>query len=371
MTTSWQAHYLDGQTAARHPATVRVMREGLEVTTAGGSGRFWPYREVRQTQGSYQGEAVRLERRGTPGETLVIADPAFLSSLRDAAPDLGWRFHDPRRRGRRLRLTALAALAIVAIAAALYAWGIPWLAALAAPRVPAAWEAALGQAALDGLAPRDRRCLDPGRQARLEGVLARLIAAGEPPPYPVRLTVVDEAVVNAYALPGGHIVLFRPLLERMRTPEELAGVLAHELRHVARRHAMQQVVRHASTGLLLAALTGDVTGPVMYGLEAARVVGERSYGRRAEEQADEEGMAQLIAARVDPAGMIAFHEAMLAEEGRMPAALRYLSTHPATPDRIARLRALAARRPVAPEPLMSPGEWDDARRICSGRVPAR
>src|SRR5262245_60383486 len=113
MTTGvWQGHYLDGQTAVRHPVTVRVMREGLEVTVASVWTRVWPYREVRQTQGHYEGEAVRLERQGPTGGILVVADPGFLASLHDLAPDLAGRFHDPRGRARRFRLTALAALAV-------------------------------------------------------------------------------------------------------------------------------------------------------------------------------------------------------------------------------------------------------------------
>jgi predicted Zn-dependent protease len=182
--------------------------------------------------------------------------------------------------------------------------------------------------------------------------------------------VVDEPVENAHALPGGHIVLYRPLLARMRSPEELAGVLAHEFQHVARRHAMRMMIRHASTGLLLAAVTGDMTGPIVYGLEAARVLGDRSHSRGAEEEADEEGMKQIIAARIDPRGTIALHEAMLEDAPRAAGALRYLSTHPATPDRIARLRAIAARLPVTPEPVMSAGEWEGVQGMCHGRPAA-
>jgi predicted Zn-dependent protease len=368
MTTTWQGHYLDGRTAIRHPATVRLGTEGLEVSTPAGSARLWPYPELRQTQGFYEGEAVRLERRGQPTETLVVDDPGFLSSLRDAAPELGARFHDPRLRGRRLGLTAMAVVAVVGLVAALYAWGIPALAGAVAARVPPAWEAALGQAALDSLAPAARRCEEPESQAVLDRLVARLAAAGGPPGR-VRLHVVDAPAVNAHALPGGHIVIFEPLLARMRSPEELAGVLAHELQHLARRHALQMVIQHASTGLLLAAVTGDMTGPVLYGLEAARVAADRSYSRQAEEEADEEGLEQVIAARIDPRGTIAFHEAMLEGELRVPGALRYLSTHPATSERIARLRAIAARAAVAPEPAMSAGEWERVKGMC--RSPRR
>ncbi|MGH8058953.1 MAG: DUF7092 domain-containing protein, partial [Candidatus Entotheonellia bacterium] len=62
--TDWQGFYLDGRTAARHLATIRLMQSGLEVSTDHGLTLWWPYAEIRQTQGFYAGEQVRLERGG-------------------------------------------------------------------------------------------------------------------------------------------------------------------------------------------------------------------------------------------------------------------------------------------------------------------
>ena len=134
MRREWAAHYLDGQTAIRYPATLRLMQDGIEVTTASGWVRLWPYRDIRQTQGFYEGEEVRLERGGELAEAVVVSDPAFLHSLHEAAGAAG--FHDPAGRGRRVRLTVLAGVAVIGITAALYLWGIPLLAALAAPGCP-------------------------------------------------------------------------------------------------------------------------------------------------------------------------------------------------------------------------------------------
>ena len=139
MRTDWQGSYLDGRAALRQPATIRLMHEGLEITTAAGGTRLWPYREVRQTQGSYAGEEVRLERGGELPETLLVPDAAFLQSLHEASPHVGVRFHDPRRRSARLRWTIVAAGGVLAATVALYLWGIPLLAALVTPHVPVAW----------------------------------------------------------------------------------------------------------------------------------------------------------------------------------------------------------------------------------------
>jgi predicted Zn-dependent protease len=177
------------------------------------------------------------------------------------------------------------------------------------------------------------------------------------------VVVVNQAQVNALAAPGGTIVVFRGLLERTRTPEELAGVLAHEVEHVLRRHATRAVIQHASTGLLVAAITGDMTGPLAYGLESARVLGQLQYSRRAEEEADREGMKLLLAARIDPEGMLGFYR-QLDEREHDRAALRYLSTHPSTRDRLRHLRELAASAKQSPLPLLPGQNWQEIRSMC-------
>lgn len=364
MRTDWLGVYLDGRTAARHPATIRLMREGIEITTEAPGTRFWPYRELRQTHGFYTGEEVRLEWGGDLAEVLLIADIAFLESLHEAAPHMGSRFHDPGRRGSRLRWTIVAAGAAIAITAAVYLWGIPALAALLAPRVPVAWEQSVGQSAIAYLAPAERRCADPRLGAAMDEIVRRLTAAGPPAPYTLQVYVVNRPVVNALAVPGGHVVIFRGLLERTTTPEELAGVLAHELQHVLRRHATRAVIQDVSTGLLLMALTGDVTGPLAYGLQTARTLGDLRYSRRAEEEADTEGMKMLLAARVDPAGMIAFFETIQKEEGGRAKALTYLSSHPLAADRIARLKMMAAAGRGTPDPLLPQENWPDLLKRC-------
>ncbi|HEY7868709.1 MAG TPA: hypothetical protein VIF59_05750, partial [Methylomirabilota bacterium] len=212
MRTDWAATYLDGKTAARQPASVRLMREGLEITPASGATRVWPYHEVRQTQGFYAGEPVRLERGGDLPETLLIADAAFLEALHETAAHAGARFHDPRRRGARLRWTVAAAAGVLAATAAIYLWGIPALVALVTPRVPVAWEESLGRSAVSVLAPPEQRCGDPAVAEAMDRIVRRLLGAEPSSPYTMRVYVVDRPILNAVAAPGGYVVIFRGLL---------------------------------------------------------------------------------------------------------------------------------------------------------------
>jgi predicted Zn-dependent protease len=366
MRADWNGHYLDGQSPARHPARIRIARTGLQITlTDTGAELFWPLTQVRQTQGVYAGERVRLERGGDTPEVLSLREAAFLSALRELAPDTAAAFHDPRRRRFRVQLTLVLALATVGLAVALYLWLIPAGAALAATLVPVPWEAALGEAVLRELAPPERRCTDPERMRAIDAIMARLLAAAPGQPYTFRVAVVNHSMVNALAAPGGAIVIFRGLLERTSTPEELAGVLAHEIQHVLHRHTTKMVFQQASTAVLLAAVTGDVTGVMAYGADAARVLGALRYTRGFEEEADREAMRMLRAARLDPAGMLAFFRELERLEGgrATPGVFRYLRSHPSAEDRLQTLTRLAAGAPPA-SPLLADRNWQDVRAMC-------
>jgi predicted Zn-dependent protease len=360
----WQGQHLDGVSAVRRPVTVRIARTGLELAPRdGGAARFWPFTEIRQTQGTYAGEVVRLERGGDLAEALLVDDVAFLRALHATSPEATRRFHDPARRRRRVALTAGAGVGVIALTVALYLWAIPALAGVAAARVPVAWESALGDAVVAHFAPAGRRCEDARRQETVDAIVSALLQGAPGQPYRFRVAVVDDATVNALAAPGGALVIFRGLLARTESAEELAGVLAHEIQHVLHRHGTRMIFQHASTGLLLAAVAGDVSGVMAFGLEAARMLGDLRHSRQNEEEADRDGLRMLMAAGIHPAGMIEFFRKMAAHEGAGGVLPRYLSSHPASADRVARLTALAASAPPAP-PLLPDHDWTDVRTMC-------
>lgn len=365
MQIEWQGYYLDGRTAARQRAVIHLTPSALQISTENGAVLLWPYEEVRQTQGFYVGEQVRLEKGGEFPEVLLIADEAFLTSLHRFVPGLRKRFHDPAQRRTRARLTLLAALAAAVITAALYLWGLPAMAGFLASRVPVSWEEHLGQAVMDHLAPSERQCRETNRGRAINEIMTTLTTPRGKSPYIFKVIVVDDPAVNAFAAPGGYIVVFRGLLELTQSAEELAGVMAHELQHILQRHATQAVLYDASAGLLLAALFGDSSRAATYGLESARVLGALRYSRRQEEEADAEGMRMLLAAGINPTGIITFFETMKKKSSEGPAFPAYLSTHPTTEGRIERLKSLAGKPRQNSIRLLKEHGWKDIRRICS------
>jgi len=352
-----------GETARRETVTVTVTGSGLRLERPDGA-EWWSYSDMRQTQGRLRGEPIRFERTDmAPPASLVIEDEDVVRSIRAVAPETAGAFGTARPI---LRIALAAGGGALALGALLYVWVIPALAVSLSAKIPVHWEEQLGDRVAASLAPVAERCDDPTVREALEGIVARLQAARPDSPYRYRVAVSRGRAVNAFAAPGGFLVVNAGLLSHAARPEEVAGVMAHELAHVELRHGTQRILRAVPVQLLLGAVTGDATGLGAM-LNAAGNLGSLRYQRRDESAADVEGLAMLRAARIDPAGLVDFFRTLDTAAPDPGGPLAYLSTHPETTDRIARLESLIADAPpVAPEPVAVPGPWEDVATRCSG-----
>jgi len=323
-------------------------------------------KEVRQPKNFYADKQIRLERGGETPEVLLVPGSLFLRKWTDVSPDGKRRFQSPARRKKWAAAVLLSALGAIGVLAGLYLWGIPTLASFIAPHIPVSWEEHLGQSVVNSLAPTEKRCLDSARGQRLEEILARLASTVPEAPYSFRVMVVNHPSVNAFAAPGGTMVVFQGLLEKTHTPEELAGVLAHEMQHILRRHATRALLQQVSMKVLLAAAVGDAKG-LSYGLEGAQTLGMLRYNRQSEEEADREGIQMLIAAGIDPRGLPAFFQTIQKDGEKSLQLPSYLSTHPDIKDRIGLLNNLVAGAPASSPRLLPAYDWKDIYGFCPAK----
>ncbi len=179
---------------------------------------------------------------------------------------------------------------------------------------------------------------DPDVNEYVARIAARILgpARKERPDAKWDVKVVDDpGTVNAVALPGGCILIYSGLLLAADDAAEVAGALAHEAGHVVARHAKKQLV--SSVGLEKASeLAQGKNSQIATQLAAtiARKGALVAYGRSEETEADEYAARYSSAAGYDPHGIARLFEKLLAQENERPAVLRWLSNHPATPDRI-------------------------------------
>lgn len=363
MKTDWRAYYYDGKTAERHEVEVKVSPGGLVVSKDGASAT-WPLKETTQTQGFSEGVPVRLERGG---EALVVSEPGFIDALREVAGKNASKFKRPWKAKRSLYVIPAVVLLTVFVVAGTYYWAIPATVELAAAKVPPSVEDRMGRSFVKSLTDVVPECESPELEDSVEKILHRLEAAAPTNPYEFKVYILDTPAENAFASPGGHIVIFSGLIESTKTPEELAGVMAHEMQHVTRRHSTRGMLQNFSTGLLLAAAFGDFQGVT----RAAGTLGSLSYGRELEEEADRLGTELLVESRTDPQGFISFFERLWECECKNKEkggtnVFSYLSTHPSTGERIENVKAHLKSLPRSePEPLLPGVDWKEVRSSCS------
>lgn len=191
------------------------------------------------------------------------------------------------------------------------------------------------------------------REGSVEGyvnaIVRRLAGATPGPRFPYQARVVNAADINAFALPGGHIYVNRGLIEAVRSEGELAGVLAHEMAHVAERHGTEQVTK--AYGVQAGA---SILAQILAGRDRRLGIGEQLVGslglsalmmkfsRDAENEADRVGARIMARAGYDPMAMASFFELLQAQRGRNPGAVaQFFSSHPSPGNRSANIRAEA------------------------------
>jgi beta-barrel assembly-enhancing protease len=359
--SEWTGFYYDGRTARREPVTVTVEADGLHIRGEDGSELHWPFAGLRQTQGAFAGERLRIEFGTDPVESLLVDQDGLPQAVHEIAPTAMPRFR-PRRNTAKIVGWSLCAIGLGATA---YVWGAPIMADAIAPKVPVAWEEGLGRTVAARLAPTARRCGDSTALADLRVVVDRLLGAAPKSPYEFRVFVVRDTTVNAFAAPGGFVVVHSGLLAATKTPEELAGVLAHEIQHVVHRHSTRAVIREAPLRLALSALSGG--GGMETAASIAGTLGVLRYRRADEAEADRDGLRLLEAAHVDPAGMVAFMRTLETRHGGGARLVSYLSSHPRTADRVAALEGAATRGRAKSRPVLDGAAWDRVRAMCAGR----
>lgn len=359
------AIYYDGIVSRRHAVEVSLHPEGLAIF--GPEGRLittWPYPALRRIEG-FRGQGLALTRQPEPGSTaeprLEIADPAFSAELSARAPlSLTAK---AGVRGERRSVVIWAVAAMVSLLGLAY-FGLPALAGRIAPLVPATAEIRIG-AAMDPQVKREfgrgtelKVCSDPEGVAALADLVSRFEkVAGLH--VPLRVVVLDHGMVNAFALPGGYVYLMRGLIDRARSPDEVAGVLGHEIGHVRYRHGLKSVIESGGLGFLLGTVFGDFAGGTAI-LIASRALMSSAFSREAEREADAFGVDLMLKAGGNPEGLAGFFRTV---GGGPPGALTWITSHPPSAEREAAIRRLARDRAIV-APALTAEQWAALRRIC-------
>jgi len=334
-----RAVYYDGVTADRHDLDVELDGDWLQV----GPDRV-PLAELAVADEDKS--RLVLSRAGSAGWRLILEQPI--------EPEFRTRLPRPTRYGSWIDRIGLAKASLVLAAVAAGVLVIGYAApAIIAPLVPESWERNLGTAMVGDFG--DNACRNPAAGRALAAMSRRIdpAAGGR---APITMTLIDVGIFNAAALPGGQIVIFDGALRDTKNPDAMAGILAHEMAHVRRRHVTQALIRELGIGALIRLFAGDV------GANAQQLV-SLSYTRANEYEADGDAIAALARAKIDPRPTAELFHELDREDGPDFAAAEFLNSHPASGDRAKRFAA-AYRQGAGYSPVISAGDYKAMRDAC-------
>jgi beta-barrel assembly-enhancing protease len=312
----------DGVTGLPHDVRVAVRDGRLDLSRDSGWSDSIPADRLRRVDAD--ASTLRLGHQDAPGWRLLL--PAEAED--QIAALIGRRERYGRWIDRIGLAPALAAFGAVTAAVVAVGYLAPqWL----APHVPYSWERNVGDAMVGDFG--DNRCRGEEGQRVLDALAERVspgVTRGE---NAIRIATLDFPIFNAAALPGGHIVVFQGALDEVEDPDALAGVVAHEIAHVRRRHVTQALIRELGIGALIRLFAGDI------GVNAEQLVA-LSYTRQNEAEADDDAIAMLRRARISPRPTADLFARLGDADGEEPGFTgEFLQSHPLTGKRARRFAA--------------------------------
>lgn len=361
---SWPGRYSDGVTAATKSAAVTLRTDGLAIASGGTGATVWTYAELGTAFPITRNTGdILLTSTAHKDATLFVADRGFVVALATKAPQL--TAGSERWRASKYWMVA-AAVALILVAAG---WALDLSPSRAVARMmPDTVRERLGTATIRSMTGRRKVCSEPAGRAALDRLTARLTeASGSGTKF--KVTVVDWDLLNAFAVPGEHVILTRELIEKAESPDEVAGVLAHEIGHGLELHPETGLVHAIGLGAAVDLMMGGGGGTLS---NMGVLLAQLNFSREAEREADTHALRMLKEARISSRGLGDFFTRIAIEEGetigpdnKARGRLDILSTHPNLVDRA----ALVAKQGVYQSTsALSPGDWTALRGICPGEA---
>ncbi len=219
--------------------------------------------------------------------------------------------------------------AFILLGVFIYFFLLPWVGEKAASLVPREAEVELGNS-LAGIYEQNN-ISDDSANYYMNQFASKIKFGGD---YDLKIHVIQSEEINAFALPGGQIFVYSAIIQKMKSYEELVALLGHEATHVIKQHSLKSICRSTAGSFFIAALFGDVTGISSGILSQADQFKQLSYSRELETEADNNGYQIMLQNNVNPEGMLHLLQLLEKEGAKMPAMMKYLSTHPDTEARI-------------------------------------
>ena len=364
---SIEAVYFDGETARDHMVTLRRVDGDLEFVGGDTPLTRWSIAGLHPIDPPTMGQPFRITHDSKPGGRLILRDQNFIDELISQNKQLkgGYSW---RHVGQVMGWTAAGIAGAVVIGYVV----LTVLPNQVARVLPDSWRNRAGDQIVQSLVQDAKRCQSEEGNGAVAAMVAAL-AEGTTDLPPIAVEIYDIPIMNAFATPGGRIIITRQLLKEAETPAEVTGVLAHEIGHVAHLHPEAQLVRLAGLQVLISAVSGGGSGDFTKNIAALAAL--LRYSREAETEADAYAREIMVAGSVDPTGLKNFFGKILkleksssslnetqGEKSALDRIGNVFSTHPGTEERINHIMPLPKGKVAVP--IMTDAQFKALQNIC-------
>ena len=307
--------------ANEYPAMVTPLKDGLRIQFTDGGNEAtvnWHYRQMAPTKTG----AATFTYPGYPLQTLVVLQPDVAQNIHHS------KEAQVRNKTRRRVIKVFSFFTAFVLAVMMvYAFVLPWIAGLIAASIPVEYEKSMGKQLYASV--KGSYEVDEKRTAYVNAFFDEMKV---PSAYNIHITVVKSEVLNAYAMPGGYIVVHDKLLDGLTTYPELAALLSHEFIHIENRHSLRSLFSRLSNYIFLSLILGDIGTVTAIVVSHTHHLKNLSYSRRLETEADEEGVTILQERHIDCNGFVRLFQVLQKEVDEEPS--EWVSSHPNLKKRI-------------------------------------
>jgi len=189
----------------------------------------------------------------------------------------------------------------------------------------------------------------------VDSILNRICVINKIERTSIKFHLVRKDEINAFAFPNNHLILYSGLIDDCENEAELCGVLCHEIAHMEKRHIMNKLVKDFGLSVLISMSTGNGNSEMIS--EAIRHLSSTAYDRNLESEADMTAVEYLIKANIDPEPFANFLYRLSNKDENLPAQVYWISTHPDSKERAAKIIETIKNRTILKIPVISESGW--------------
>lgn len=353
----FSARFFDGQSLRSYQASVEICDTHLliRVLINDEEKSFeWQWGKLQVMEPPHDNRDIVFGYRDTPGARLVINERKYYNDIHKHILPSHIKHASVNHPWHKVMVIVIACSVLLII----LLFAIPIAAPFIAKVVPQSWDDKLGQFVIKGFSESKRECIAPAGKAALEKMVAKL-GKGSDKKFDVKVLKTSSDDINAFAVPGDHIIIFSGLLQFADSPDEVAGVLAHEMGHAIEHHPTQGLIRTMGINIVVASSFGT-------SVDYLTQLFHLKFSREDEAKADDIALLLLQQANIDKKGFADFFEKFSKEHDFLTEhekVLEYFSSHPGMAQRMEHVKAQPAQPKTVPS--LSSQEWRDLKDICA------